>query len=67
VDFSYSTYLAGTYIYSQSRNVRVLGNALTGVFDDISLGLAVVAALAMTALVWIMMRNSVVRWFPFDH
>jgi hypothetical protein len=67
VDFSYPTNPEGDYIYSQRSNVRVLGTALTGVFDDISLGLAAVAALAMTALVWIMMRNSVVRWFPFDH
>jgi spore maturation protein SpmA len=47
----------GIFIYSQRRSFSILGTALTGVFDNISLGLSVIVALAMIVLVWLTMRN----------
>jgi hypothetical protein len=51
----------GIFIYSQRRSFSILGTALTGVFDNISLGLAIIAALVMIVLVWLTMRNAADR------
>jgi hypothetical protein len=61
VDFSYSQNTVGVYIYSGRKKNRILGAGLVGVFDDRSFALALVAALAMTFLVWFIMRNSFAR------
>jgi hypothetical protein len=62
VDFAFPIAVNPISIYSSQKPQNILGTALTGIFDDISFGLAIFAAIAMTVLVWLTMRNGFARF-----
>jgi hypothetical protein len=53
VDFSYQQDFFGTYIFSIQKSDQILGNTFSGIFDNKSYLLCLIAMVLMTIMAWI--------------